>query len=478
VIELSTAEAGFRLERVPEPTLVFANDGEMRDPRAGLLKYGPCPRASGAEHEVINVGIVGDSRSIAMMEELLRRMRTGIESRGKRKRWKPPFPGLGIESELKFDYQTLEKWKGRVQRDDIDRLEALPDRADRIEPAFNNIKYQIQNVCQQTPPPDVIFVAIPDRIVEICADPSTDTEEIRTENGNFRSRLKIVGMQNATPTQLMSPKALRGGSDVQKRSEIAWNIAVGMLYKAREGRPWKLANLHSRTCYAGISFYHERGDDPDVRAAVAQVFIDDGRHFVIRGDPVEDIATENRQTHLSKEDAKRLIESILEKYGSQRREMPRRLVLHKSSNFWPEETEGFNEGAAEVDVKEFVTIRGRHPLRLFPTGDNPPLRGTLAIPPGEREYYLYTTGFVPEQSVYNDPATPNPIVVRPHREYFTGDYQRICQEVLSFTKLDWNSSDFCKRLPVTISIANAVSKILAEPEASEVNLQTHYYYYM
>lgn len=475
---MNDLDSGFRLERVPEPTLVFADDGEMRDPRAGLLKYGPCPRASGVEQEVVNVGIVGDSRSIAMMEELLRRMRTGISSRAKRKRWKHPFPGLGVESELRFDYQTLEKWKGRIRHDHIDRLADLRNRSDRIEPAFNNIKYQIQNVCQQTPPPDVIFVAIPDQIVELCADPGTDTQEIRTENGNFRSRIKIAGMQNGTPTQLMSPNALRGGDGVQERSEMAWNIAVGMLYKAREGRPWKLANLRSRTCYAGISFYRERGEDPDIRAAVAQVFIDDGRHFVIRGDPVKDVATNNRQTHLARADAKQLIKDILEKYGNQREEMPERLVLHKSSNFWDKEAIGFSEGASEVDVKEFVTIRGRHPLRVFPSGDNPPLRGTLVIPPDEREYYLYTTGFVPEQSVYNAPSTPNPIVVRPHQDYSTGDYQRICEEILSFTKLDWNSSDFCKRRPVTIGIADAVSDILAEPEASEVNLQTHYYYYM
>jgi hypothetical protein len=450
----------------------------MKDPRAGLIKYGPCPRASGVDQEIVNVGIVGDSRSIAMMEELLRQMRTGISSRAKRKRWKQPFPGLGIESELKFDYQTLEKWKGRIRNDHIETIGELRNRDDRIEPAFNHIKYQIKNVCQQTPPPDVIFVAIPDRIVELCGDPTTDTQEIRSENGNFRSRIKIAGMQSGTPTQLMSPNALRGGDGVQERSEMAWNIAVGMLYKAREGRPWKLANLRSRTCYAGISFYRERDEAANVRAAVAQVFIDDGRHFVIRGDPVTSIATDSRQTHLSRADAKQLIEEILEKYGNQRDEMPERLVIHKSSNFWEEEAQGFSEGAAGVNVKEFITIRGRHPLRVFPVGDNPPLRGTLVVPPDEREYYLYTTGYVPEQSVYNAPSTPNPIVIRPDDEYYTGDYRRICEEILSFTKLDWNSSDFCKRRPVTISIADAVSDILAEPEASEVNLQTHYYYYM
>lgn len=470
--------SGFRVERIREPELLFAENETAKDPRAGLLKYGPRPRVGGVEQEVVNVGIVGDSRSIAMMEELLRRMRSGIESQQKRKRWKQPFPGLGVNSEFQFDYQTLEKWKGRIRQKDIETIADIPTREDRVQPALRNIKHHIRRLGRQTPPPDIIFVAIPERFVELCSDPDTDTERIQTEDSDFRSQIKLAGMECETPTQLMSPKALRGGTDVQERSELAWNIAVGMLYKAREGRPWKAAKLKSRRCYAGISFYRERGADPDTRASIAQVFIEDGENFVIRGDPIQDIASDEAQTHLSYDDAKRLVESILEKYGEYRDTRPKRLVLHKSSNFWPQETRGFSDGAADIDVKEFVTIRNHHPLRLFTQGDNPPLRGTVAIPPGEREYYLYTTGFVPEQSVYDGPGAPTPIVVRPHEDYFSGDYRRVCREILSFTKLDWNSSDFCKRLPVTIEIADAVSDILAEPNADDINLDTHYYYYM
>lgn len=472
--------SNFEVERLPEPNLVFANGGETTDPRAGLLKYGPCPVTSEDIPDVVKVGIVGDSRSISMMEDLLREMRTGIQPRGKgRKRWKPPFPGLGIDSSLRFDYQILEHWKGRIQESVMDDLSEVQPREQRVEFAFRTIRNQIQRLCNLTPSPDVIFVTIPERIVDLCSDPRTDTEKIRTENGNFRSRVKLAGIEKQTPTQLMSPKVLQDASDVQERSEVAWNISVGMLYKARRGRPWKLGKLRSRTCYAGISFFEDRGEDGDTRASVAQVFIPDGTHFVIRGDPVEDIADDQPRTHLGEYDAKILVENILENYGRYEAERPQRLVLHKSSNFLEDERRGFAAGAADVPEKEFITIRKHHPLRLFPPrGDHPAMRGTLAIPPEEEEYYLYTTGYVPEQTVYNGPATPNPIVIRPDSEYYTGDYRRICDEILAFSKLDWNNSDFCRRLPVTIHIANAVSEILAEPAASEVNLQTHYYYYM
>lgn len=468
----------FVVKKLDEPNLVFADDEEMKDPRAGLLKYGPCQIKPNNVDEVVNVGIVGDRRSISAMADLLREMRYVIESEKKRKRWKHPFPGLGAESNLNFDYQLLNRWKGPIHNDEIEDLSNISNRKERIEFAFRLIESQLDRVCSKTPSPDVVFVTIPERIVEFCSDSNTDTDKIRTEDGDFRSRIKIAGMEKHTPTQLMSPGALHD-EKVQERSEVAWNVAVGMLYKARQGRPWKLGKLRSRTCYAGISFYEERGDDPDMRASVAQVFIPDGRHFVIRGEPVQDIASDTAQTHLSQEDAKKLLENILDKFGDHVEERPNRLVLHKSSNFREEESKGFQAASEDIAEKDFITIREHHPLRLFPPkGDYPVLRGTLIVPPGEKECYLYTKGFVAEQVAYTDPGTPNPIVVKPDEDVFTGDYQRVCDEIMAFTKLDWNSSDFCTKRPVTIRIADRVSDILAEPAANDVTLQTHYYYYM
>lgn len=478
MIKLSNYNSQWRVELVDEPDLVFAKDHTAADPRSGLLEHGPVPRNKETPGEMVNIGIIGTSRSISMTESLLRRMRNGIQSTKQRKRWKHHFPGLGLDSELRLDYQVLEKWKSRFTSDELDALRGISDRDKRIEAVCDQFEARFHKVCRHTPEPDVIFVALPEEIVDLCADPSTDTERIQTESGgDFHSRIKIMGMKYK-PTQIMTPRALYGGKDVQEQSEIAWNLAVGLLYKARGGRPWKLTELRSQTCYAGISFYKEHQADPDTRAAIAQVFISSGEPLIIEGGTVEDAAADEPQTHLSYEDAKRIVSDILEGYGNRRDEKPNRLVLHKSSNFLDDETRGFRDGASDVNVKEFITIRDNNPIQFFPEGDNPPLRGTLAIPPGEKEYYLYTTGFVPEQSVYNHGGSPNPLVIRPHPEYFTGDYLRICEEVMKFTKLNWNSSDFCQSDPVTLSIADAVGDILAEPAAEDVNLDSHYFHYM
>jgi len=62
-------------------------------------------------------------------------------------------------------------------------------------------------------------------------------------------------------------------------SDIAWNLAVGLLYKAQKGHPWKLAEFELDTCYAGISFYKERTTNLS-KAAMAQVFLDSGESFI------------------------------------------------------------------------------------------------------------------------------------------------------------------------------------------------------
>ena len=98
----------------------------------------------------------------------------------------------------------------------------------------------------------------------------------------------------------------------------------------------------------------------------------------------------------------------------------------------------------------------------------------------EGEYYLSTKGYIPEISAYAESGTPNPIVVRPDEEVNGTSYREICEEILSFSKLDWNSSDFCKKLPMTVGIADAVSDILAEPMAQNLPdgaFPYHHYYY-
>ena len=98
--------------------------------------------------------------------------------------------------------------------------------------------------------------------------------------------------------------------------------------------------------------------------------------------------------------------------------------------------------------------------------------------PDRSEYYLYTNGYIPVIGTYPGHRIPRPIVVKPDAEYCSTPIYELCEEILAFTKLDWNSSHFCKKNPVTIEISRSVGHILADSQAQDAEIDPHYYYYM
>lgn len=72
--------------------------------------------------------------------------------------------------------------------------------------------------------------------------------------------------------------------------------------------------------------------------------------------------------------------------------------------------------------------------------------------------FLYTKGYVPELRTYPGVHVPAPFEVIKAK----GDssYKEICKEILSLTKLNWNTADFCSGLPITIGFSRNVGQVL------------------
>lgn len=84
----------------------------------------------------------------------------------------------------------------------------------------------------------------------------------------------------------------------------------GTYYKA-SGIPWKLTQLQHNTCYAGISFFQDVGEEENMSTSVAQVFLHTGESLVLRGDSFTWDKRKSRNPHLSSDLAQDLIERIL-----------------------------------------------------------------------------------------------------------------------------------------------------------------------
>jgi hypothetical protein len=86
---------------------------------------------------------------------------------------------------------------------------------------------------------------------------------------------------------------------------------------------------------------------------------------------------------------------------------------------------------------------------------------------------LYTTGWISNLG-YDHGHVPSPVRIADH----VGDTpsRQLLTEILTLTKMNWNSSAFAETLPITLRFAHDVGDILRElPERSEPRPEYRYY---
>lgn len=248
-----------------------------------------------------------------------------------------------------------------------------------------------------------------------------------------------------------------------------WNLIVALFYKANH-LPWRVRGLLEETCYLGISFFRERGDSTNVKTALAQVFSIDSEGFVFKGEKA--FVDENNSPHVSKEEAGKLMQYAIEVYTRNKRYPPRRIVVHKTSRYNDDEKAGFSTSQIvhEIDLVAF----GSRDIKLIRWGKHHPSRGTMVrLPDGS--VILYTFGYIPYLGVYPGPHVPSPLEILEH--HGTTPIEKICSEILSLTKLNWNNAKYCTKAPVTIGFARRVGEILREAPP-DAQIEDRFKFYM
>lgn len=465
----------FEVIYIPEPQLLFNKNKQAYNPCVGLIKYGP--RFSGnkeVDYKEFKIGIIGSERSISQAKDLFELFQFKISPNKEIKPWRIPFPGLNKTSPLNFSFIFNPEWEGEITTNEMVYLKDKNKGKERNEELLNIIKERMEKIYHSESPPDMILISIPEELFTLFSTSGADKPNIKLEEDDFHNRVKILAMKLKMPTQLIRPETLKQVK-TQELFLIAWNLVVGILYKCQKGHPWKLTYLEEDTCYVGISFFKEKGKQTR-RASLAQIFLDTGESFVLRGDSFKWVNRKNPNSpHLSMESAEEIIKLVLKHYKSFRDgKNPNRLVIHKSSGYWEEELDGFLKASKDIKKKDFVTILDSD-IKFFTSNKYPILRGTLIK--GKKNNFLYTTGFVPTLGTYPGITTPRPLSIEPY--HLDSDIKKVCEEILSFTKLDWNNTFVYSKLPVTISVSRKVGSIMAETVAQNIEeLDPHYFYYM
>ena len=475
---------------VTEPDLIFANKRRFKDPRGGLYLYGPYGQYGDASFVNIttNAGIIGTSKSIGKVVDFFDHLHNKIPASSENR---VDFPGLGLEGKLRFDIHFDEQWQQTIDKKEIDECKSILNRTDRTEHVLRLINDKLESLHGIQPNPDVVIIALPLELLKLCIIPSQVGLKITLANKRFGSELseeqkkgdfdfhdiiKVLGMQNKLPTQFILPPTL----DLERKllqdlATRAWNLCVAIYYKTK-GVPWKLAELEANTCYVGVSFYRECSPDGTqyMRAGVARVFLASGEALILRGDPFK-WDDPKSEPHLNEEQAKTLLIKIIEEYKhSHKDKTPERLVLHKTSYYSTEEKNGFLSASSSIGQKDFLTLT-QSQIDWYREGAYPTVRGNV-IKVSESEFYIFTLGYIPQLKTFPKPAIPIP--VRIQAANLDSPERKMCKEILSLTRMNWNNADFCDQMPITVSASRRIGRILSEARARDIDISREYKFYM
>jgi hypothetical protein len=433
-------------EVIPEPELEFGGGGRHIDPRFGIANYGPADLAAVDAPRAIRIGLIGPADQLAGLRGWFERCREPIAAKDERyPHLFPGFPGCDIDCGLRTILVFSDRQTRAISDRDLRSIAAAPA-VHGLTTAVEAYAAEITAMAEENRV-DVFLVARPPELKDTVAALSASAGETGLalpQFANFHDMLKARLLRLPQPIQIIrrstwdEATAPPGGRSRQDEASRAWNLHVAVYYKAG-GVPWRLArNTADLTvCYIGVAFYRS-GDSDVLDTSVAQVFNALGDGVIVRGGPAK-ISRDDRQPHLSRDDAHALLSAALDAYRREHRTLPARVVLHKTSSFTSAEAEGFQAAADErdLDALEMSWITDSEGARLFRPGAAPPLRGTL-LALSDRELALYTKGSIDFYSTYPGMYVPRPLGIRPVRPVRspadTG------AEILALTKMNWNQT--------------------------------------
>jgi len=310
---------------------------------------------------------------------------------------------------------------------------------------------------------NVILIITPKRWVNWR---SYETEDERFDLHDF---VKAYCARKGIATQFIDEETL---SDPQT-CRIRWWLSLA-LYAKSFRTPFVLKAVADDTAFVGFGTSIDRYG-PEGRKVVlgcSHIFNAQGQGLQYRLSKIENPTFDRRRRNafLSRDDARRVGESIKQLFFEARSALPRRVVIHKRTEFRKDEREGLIEGLAgiaEVDMVEITVDDAFRYLNSKLVGSQvqvdkfPVARGTV-IPVSEYEALLWVHGSA--AAIRNNwryyqgkRRIPAPLLIRRHAG--STDLQTLATEILGLSKMNWNTFDLYTQVPATIETSGKIARI-------------------
>ncbi|MGB6463345.1 MAG: hypothetical protein WBF38_03870, partial [Nitrosotalea sp.] len=160
----------FEAQYIEEPELVFGGQGEDKDPRIGLKRYGPYFYSDeDAPLESVRLGIIGNRECIQLVEKIIKLIQQPVSSPKPNKWLYPDYPGMTTSTPFKCNIKTSSNWNAVLSDDyDIKKIENILDANQRIAYGVQLYVDKVKEISGNDDFPDVIICVLPKTVEEYC----------------------------------------------------------------------------------------------------------------------------------------------------------------------------------------------------------------------------------------------------------------------------------------------------------------------
>lgn len=454
--------------RLREPELLF----DLADPTKrhahplhGLLQHGPLTESTMALLPLqIRIAPITPNQELAPLSGLIDELRRRHRPR-ERRTYLPDYPGMARVFRREA---AIASPPAHVELPaDVDARMAASDKPYLVlAEALGHAIAQLE-ACRNDW--DVVAIYLPARW--------SSGFKGRDDDFDLHDYVKAIAAVRAIPTQIVTEEKALAYFD---RASVAWRLSIALYTKAG-GVPWKMVPEEPETAFIGLS-YALRGDTrsgPRFVTCCSQVFDAEGvgLEFVAFDTDRDRVTVINENPFLSREQMRAVVASSLALYvDRQAGRTPRRVVLHKQTEFRRDELDGIYDALPSVPDIEAAQIlehpnwrgvllnRARVATERHPSDpDNYPVHRGTSLILDERDMLLWTHGNAAAVTggqgyLQGGKGIPHPIIVR--RFAGRGAPSLLASEILGLTKMDWNNDALYDILPATLGFASALAQII------------------
>jgi hypothetical protein len=311
---------------------------------------------------------------------------------------------------------------------------------------------------------DVILIYLPDQWAAGFTGGANDDFDLH-------DTIKATCAAQAIPTQVLNDDLF----SYKCRASVCWRLGIALYAKAG-GVPWKMEPITPDSAFIGLSYaLRTRAGSLRYVTCCSQIFDAEGTGLeFLAYDTNGPVKVTGKNPFLYRDQMRAVMSRSLGLYLDRHAgHMPRRVVIHKNTEFKRAEIDGVFDALDRVPEVELLSVQETpwRAIRLLApeTGGGPgrpdgyPLKRGTMLTVGEHELLVWTQGDASavtggQRWFQEGKGLPRPLLVRRYAGH--ADARQIGSEILALSKMDWNNDQLYDTLPATQAFAHHLAEVV------------------